>query len=215
MKRSVSLPLCIVGAMLLGVPAAHAVTLTFDDIDYDYLAESYVENGVLVKGNGQLGVYTQGSIYLSDGGTGAPQYLSFTTGGLFDVLSFDLMSYGFKTAEPFENVLLTAYHPEGPVETKTFQMGPNYLDTSTIVPGPMFTNLTEFVIGFAELPPWWDGSTETPAGNYCYDNPCTDFEVDNVALNFVTPAIVPLPAGLVLLASAIAGLGFVRRSQKT
>lgn len=78
-----------------------------------------------------------------------------------------------------------------------------------------FTNLTKFVIGFAELPPFWEAGEEPPTGNYCYDNSCTDFEIDNVALNLLTPAIVPLPAGLVLLTSAIGGVGFVRRLQKT
>ena len=142
MKGSFSISLCISGAILFGVPAAQAVTLTFDGIDYDYLEQSYVENGVLVQGNRELGGYTQGSIYLSDGGTGAPQYLSFTTGGLFDVLSLDLISYGFKTAEPYENVLLTAYHPKGPVETKTFSWVARMRPEAVRVFRPVFRRAT-------------------------------------------------------------------------
>lgn len=199
---------------------AQAATMTFDNLT-DPFATSYSENGITATGDGDMGMYSTGSVHIDDGGTSAPSQVTFTmAAGAFDAVSFDLRPIGFylEYTDPagnlsmpsWANVQVQGFSGINLVSSLTFDMGQT---PTTITLNSMFRNLTSLTIGIL-FPDWIYQNLPANASVYC-DSPCSHFEIDNVTLNAVNPAPVPLPAGLPLAASGLAVLaGLARRRSR-
>lgn len=209
---------CLLAAPLAAVLAsqAPAATMTFDNL-IDPFATSYTENGITATADGDMGMYSTGSLHIDDGGTSAPSMARFTMGaGAFDAISFDIRPIGFylEYTDPagnlslptWANVQVQGFSGINLVSSLMFDMGKGQTPY-TVTLGSVFSNLTALTISIV-FPDWIYKNLPPDADVYC-DNPCSHFEIDNVTLTAVTPAPVPLPAGLPLAASALAALGAV------
>ena len=212
---------------------ASAATMTFDDYNFasaDFLSRSYIEAGITAKGNAPLiegfGRGGGDAIYIADGGWGGPTSLTFTMEGVFDAISFDLTPSIFnyfvgKTANEvlrgkasrssFVNVRVQGYGEAGIKAVTSFNMG-TVLEAQTYVLGTAFASLTSLVIGFEAVPAGFGQAVKLGPKRFgaCTDSPCSRYTVDNVTL-----APVPLPAGLAMMASAIAALTAAGRRRRS
>jgi len=199
------------------VAQAQASTMTFDNLT-DPFATSYTEAGITATGNGDMGMYSTGTVHIDDGGTSAPSSVTFTmAAGAFNAVSFDILPLGFSfeycdpsgacTYPSFANVQVQGFNGISLVSSLIFDMGQG-LQPYTVALGSVFSNLSSLTISIL-YPTWAFQNLPQGATAWC-DSPCSHFEIDNVTLNAVTPAPVPLPAGLPLAASALAALGATR-----
>ena len=217
--RSTTVFLSSIATSLLLAAPGQAATMTFDDLEF--LSTSHFEDGIVAKaGMGQFngsGDYDdEGTAHLDDGGTPNPAFVTFTMGGLFTAMSFDLIPLGFAfyDCEPedgvkcsptsFPNVKVSGFNGGAAVASMIFDMSTTF---GPILFSDDLKNLTSLVIGFADI----------PAEGYCDGAPCSHFRIDNVVLDGppATPAEVPLPAALPLLAvglGALAAMGRRRRA---
>ena len=224
MTKTFSAALAAATVLSAGLPA-QAATMTFDNLT-DPFATSYSENGISATGDGDMGMYSTGSVHIDDGGTSAPSQVNFTmAAGAFDAISFDLRpigSYlalcdddtGICTNPRFPNVRVDGFSGMDLVSSLIFDMGEGS-SPYTVALESVFKNLTSLTISIVYPIALLQNP---PAGmsSWC-DNPCSHFDIDNVTLNAVTPAPVPLPAGLPLAASGLVALGAMalrRRSRR-
>lgn len=198
-----------VAAAMLAASAAGAATVTFDDLpDEGEQLESFSEDGVLVTASGGALAFfgLPGRAHLDDGGTGFASSLSFSTGGKFSAVALEIApsSNAYKVcADPdgiedcsplsFANVAVTGFADGSTIASDAFDMS---AVSGVFTFGAAFAGLDRLVIGFSPPP-------SAPAGRFvfCFDSPCTHFDLDSVTL-----APVPLPASGALLAFALAGL---------
>ena len=214
MTKTFSAALAAATLLSAGLPA-QAATMTFDNLT-DPFATSYSENGITATGNGDMGMYSTGSVHIDDGGTSAPSQVNFTmAAGAFDAISFDLQPLGFSlelcddgtgicTSPSFENAKVEGFSGATLVASLLFDMGPGS-SPYTVALSSAFRNLPSLTISVV-YPVALLQSPPAGMSSWC-DSPCSHFEIDNVTLNAVTPAPVPLPAGLPLAASGLVALG--------
>lgn len=211
---------CLLAAPFAAILAskAPAATITFDNLT-DPFATSYTENGITATANGDMGMYSTGNLHIDDGGTSAPSMALFTmAAGAFDAVSFDIRPIGFYleycedsadgtsscSYPSFANVQVQGFSGTNLVSSLSFDMGTSQTPY-TFALDQTFSNLTSLTIGIL-FPDWIFGNLPANASAWC-DNPCSHFEIDNVTLNAVNPAPVPLPSGLPLAATALGVLG--------
>lgn len=188
---------------------AQAATMTFDNLT-DPFATSYLENGITATADGDMGMYSSGTLHIDDGGTSAPSTVTFSMAKAFSALSFDLRPIGFYlsicddesggcTSPTFPNVRVEGFSGAGLVSSLLFDMGAGNTPRNVTL-GSTFSNLTSMTISIVYPLALLQNP---PAGTSAWcDNPCSHFELDNVTL-----APVPLPAGLPLAASGLVALG--------
>ena len=191
-----------------------AATMTFDNVNLDYMAQTYSEDGIFASGNGNLGLYARSMLHFDDGGTSAPSTVTFSMGILFNAVSFLLDPWNFDFLVRFEdgsylqptymNVLVQGYRGAALVSDLKFDMGSSP-DPYKVKLGSTFSNLSSLVISI--LDPNFAEYRAMPGVRYAgFCAPCSHFSIDNLKL-----APVPLPAGLPLAASGLALLAFIAR----
>ena len=198
-----------------------AATMGFDYLSTfssDFTGRTYEENGIKATTNGPLFesfFRSPDSLYLANSGWGGATKVTFTTGSQFNATSFDLQPSVFdyvirntKTGRirqaSYRNVHVAGYSDSGLAVELAFNMG-KVMSPQTVLLGEAFSNLTSLVIGFKEPKLGKIGRNRVAECSA----PCSRFRLDNVAL-----APVPLPAGLGLMATALAGLAFVTRRRR-
>lgn len=202
-------------ASWLAVGASQAATMTFDGIGFP--GTTWVENGITATGDGDVFAFNvPNTAHLDDSGTPYASQISFTTGGLFDAASFDLLPTGFDyqvcdatyttcTSKTYANVQVQGFLGGSLVSQLLFKMG---TAASTITLGTAFAGLDKLVIGFGPMP--FLGTFPNGSEGIC-GFPCSHFSIDNVTLTQATPAAVPLSSSAAFLAMAIGGIGLIRR----
>ena len=184
--------LTVVFLVLLVAPAGAAV-MTFKDIQFVGPSNGdYQEAGITASSNMWLGYFdTPGTAHLDDSGTSNAQFISFTMGGRFSAVQFDILPLDifFCAAggsglcnDPYDNVSVRGFRDGALVAEDTFFGGES---PNTHVFSSDYVNLDELIIG-ALLP-------DLALGGFCLEAPCAHFNIDNVKLN-----PVPLPAALPL-----------------
>ena len=199
-------------AMLLATTAAPAATMTFANLpDEGAQLLGYSENGIKAKAIGGVVAYEgqTGFAHLDDSGTGLASGLDFTTGGLFDAASFDLVSWGYNFWFPpgplSDNILVTGFLNGSVVSQASFILSDIAGSLQSFTLGSAFAGIDRFRIELLY-----------PVNVAMCDAPCGHFDLDNVTLNGVAPALVPLPAGGLLVATgiiALVGAGRRRRAK--
>lgn len=196
---------------------ANAATMTFTNVNLDPLANTYSEDGILVSGNGDLGIGAGSALHFDDGGTSSPSTVAFSMATHFNAVSFlpDPVNFDFLVRlddgsylQPtYLNALVQGFRGAALVSNRTFDMGAAP-DAFTVNLGTMFNNLTSLVIGIL-LPDFaaYQAMPGVARAETCA--PCSHFNVDNVTL-----APVPLPAGLPLAASGLALLALISRRRR-
>lgn len=197
----------LAAALSLAVPA-RAATITFDALpDEGAQLTSYTENGITATaGSGSLAWFTApGAAHVDDSGTGFTSDITFTTGGVFDAVSFTLTSLGYSMlnapAPVADNILVTGYAGGNLVAGANYTLSSVVGTVQNILLGPAFASIDALTIRLLY-----------PRRVTSCGAPCGDFD-----LNDVTLAPVPLPAsGLLLGAAALAltGGAFRRRSRR-
>ena len=206
---------------------APAATMTFGNlgaaVTNDFLTKTYSEDGITGSANGFLVdslLRGADSLYVADGGWGGPTRMIFTMASAFNAVSFDLtpsiFSYfvtntrsGVTKPSSYVNVRVEGFGVNGLTAVTSFNMG-TVQSVTTYVLGAAFSNLTSLVIGFEPTPSF---GKPVPVGPnrvaQCTDVPCSRYRLDNITL-----APVPLPATLMLMMAALAGLGLAARRSK-
>lgn len=201
--------------------AASSATMAFDHLSTfanDFQGKKYTENGIVATGNGPMfeSYYRSvNQLYLANSGWGGSTAVTFTMNSIFNAVSFDLTPSVFdyfirntKTgavgASSYSNVRVAGYNSAGIVAELVFNMG-TIMTQKTYSLGAAFSNLSRLVIGFQ------DPVLGNVGGNKvaeCFA-PCSRYRLDNVIL-----APVPLPAGMVLMLTALAGMAVATRRRK-
>jgi hypothetical protein len=203
---------------------APAATMTFDNlgsaVSDNFLTKTYKEDGITGTGNGFLFdslLRSADSLYMADGGYGGPTRMIFTMTSAFNAISFDLTpsifsffvtntQSGKSKLSSFVNVRVEGFDADGLRAVTSFNMGTVQTATTYLL-GAAFANLTSLVIGFEPIPGFGVPVAVGPNKvGQCTDVPCSRYRIDNVTL-----APVPLPASVLLMLSALAGLGFAAR----
>lgn len=189
--------------------AAGAVTVTFDGLPYvNPLGPGvYIENGVTVSGDGDLGYYdTPGALHVDDSGTAVSSNVTFAMTGPFVPVSFEIRGLGSAfcgtdaecssgPGQPYGNLVVSA--ESGGSMTFEDRLYSGDLGVVSSYFFPVGLGLVDSMRISAVLP---DGQ--------CWNYPCGHFNIDNVTL-----APVPVPAAGLLLLGAIGGIGFVARGR--
>ncbi|MGB3147622.1 MAG: hypothetical protein WBA91_07680 [Paracoccaceae bacterium] len=181
--------------------SASAATITFATLpDEGALATSYSENGILATATGGLLAFVTGPglAHIDDAGTSLTNAVNFTTGGLFDAISFDLISLGYDfigTPGGFpNNIVVTGFLGGSSMTSATFLLSDVPGQAQSFLLGPAFMGIDLLRIALSYP------ATGAPCGA-----PCGHFDLDSVTL-----APVPLPASLWILASGGLMLAGVR-----
>ena len=206
--RVIATFLTLMIAVFAAVPASAAV-MTFKDLPFAGPSNGdYVESGITASSARWLGFFdSPGTAHLDDSGTSIAQFITFTTGGRFDAIQFDILPFSTDFCavggsglcnDPYDNVSVRGFRDGALVAEEIFFGGE---DPSTYIFSAEYANLDQLVIG-ALLP-------STSLGGICINAPCGHFNIDNVELN-----PVPLPAALPLFSAALgllSWLGWRRR----
>lgn len=197
--------------VMLAAASAQAAVMTFKDLPQgpDPAISPYVEDGITMTAvNGDLGsfvIYPE-SEHLDDSGTPFPTTVSFTMAIRFDAFSLDVLALGsnycadetqMACGDPYDNVKIEGVRDGSVVAESTFYMGSEG-STTTVLLGALFSNLDALLV--SALQPDFAVIGGSCTGGF--SPPCAHFNIDNVRLD-----PIPLPAGLPLLATALAGLG--------
>lgn len=189
-------------AMLLATTAAPAATMTFANLpDEGAQLLGYSENGIKAKAIGGVVAYEgqTGFAHLDDSGTGLASGLDFTTGGLFDAASFDLVSWGYNFWFPpgplSDNILVTGFLNGSVVSQASFILSDIAGSLQSFTLGSAFAGIDRFRIELLY-----------PVNVAMCDAPCGHLDLDSVTLNGVGPALVPLPAGGLLVGTGMIAL---------
>lgn len=192
---------------------ACGATMTFDKAlsPEDYFATySYVENGIKMVADRPLDpTFLGGVLHMDDGGTSASRHVTFTMGKRFRAVSFQVPWSSFNSficndetgeCEQFtsNNLLIEGFRGGKSVISQwinTDDVAPNSFQFSRAFTG--LTSIRLWLLGPQLL-------NRPGYTSFCADNPCSHFNLDNVTLS-----PVPVPAGLPLVGSAIAMLGFL------
>lgn len=207
--------------VLMQASVAPAATMAFDNLAVfanDFKGKSYTENGVTAVGNAPLFesyFRSKDNLYLANSGWGGSTAVKFSMDSVFNAVSFDLTpsvfdyfirntATGKTTAASYANVKVSGFNAAGLVAELVFNMG-TVMTQKTYLLGTAFSNLTSLVIGFKDPVL---GAVGKNLVAQC-SAPCSRFRLDNVSL-----APVPLPAGLVLMLSALAAMMFAARTRR-
>jgi hypothetical protein len=198
-------------ALLCGVQAAPATTVTFDRLADEFSAylepdggTTYREKGFVASTSGGVLAWDQtpGAAHIDDAGTGFTSDVTFThkTGGIFDAISFNIISAGFADPAntPDETIRVTGTKANGKTVSKVFDLSSVFGTLQTLVLGTKFRELVSVTIASVY---------RDPGETFCA--PCSHFDLDSATFDVVGE--VPLPAGAGLLIGAVAGLIVVRR----
>ncbi|MSO54628.1 MAG: hypothetical protein EXQ90_05830 [Rhodospirillales bacterium] len=203
--------LCIAGFAIVAMglvpgaaPTAQAAVMSFSGIGDGCPGipnDPYTESGITARGTSDgLSSWTRpGSAHLDTGGSTCPSGVEFTTGGLFDAISAEIFPLtptaycseaGTECSDPYENVLWQGFVGGVVVASDQFWMGDG---PSTYAFGDAFRGLDKLVVRIL-LP------NVATVGGWCFDSPCSHFDLDNVTLALLpAPMISPMrpPAGAV------------------
>lgn len=213
--------LTVLALVAANASAAPAATMGFDNLAQfanDFSGKSYIEDGIKATGNAPLfeSYYrSTNSLYLADSGWGGSSKVTFTMANLFNAVSFDLTASMFEyyirntktgasVLSSFANVRVSGYNATGLAAELVFNMG-TVMKQKTYLLGTAFSNLSSLVIGFEDP---FIGKVGRNKVAECFA-PCSQYRIDNVTL-----APVPVPAGLPLMLTAMAGMAFVSRRRK-
>ncbi len=199
----------IVSAAAMTFSAADAATMTFDALpDEGAQLTTYTENGITANAlGGVLGFFNDpGFAHIDDSGTGFAFGADFTMAGLFDAVSFSLVSFGFNFFErpgPLaDNLFVSGYLGDTQVGSASFALGDAFSAQSFTL-GSAFAGISRLRIELLY-----------PISEAFCDAPCSHFDLDSVTLNGVGIAPVPLPPTLALTAAAGIGLWGLRRRRR-
>ncbi len=204
--------LLVVAALILApsVSFGSTVTLTFDDLPSggDTGPREIVEKGVTIGGYSSS--FESKSVHIDDGGTSWSDYVDFSTGAKFDILSVDILGLGQElyrndTPKRFKNVLFEGFRNGMLVRSWAFSTGLRK-KTFTRKFGGRFIDLDLFKISANR------NYSKSPRA-HCIDSPCGHFSVDNVVVRKQEPSPVPLPGSLPMLAVGFAGFGIWARKR--
>ena len=219
--------------MVSGTAYAITKTVTFTGLPPElFPGETFIENGVTVSGGpvDSVGSFTiPNTAHLTDTGSGFASILSFTTGGLFDFKSIDILTLGTEffvdgVNAGYDNVQITGLLNGKETGSQLFSTGTLDMVTLQITDsnvGQGFMGIDELLVSSlfpADLlnpsgGPTFGGMTIGGKFLECLDAPCGDFSIDNLVLATST-AVVPLPASILLLLTGIAGLGIIGRRRR-
>lgn len=199
-------------AVALQVDCANAAVMTFDNPLLLSYATSYSEDGIHADGGGgRIGpFFLPGTAHMDDAASGYASVIRFTMDREFNAVSFDIFPTGFNylvctdggavcSAASYANIQVSGFSNGSLVAQSVFEMfgGRFTLDSA-------FQNIDSFVIGVRNPP--FTGTLPDGSEAFCWDYPCSHFDIDNVTL-----APVPLPSGGLLLVSALGGLVLMQR----
>jgi len=225
--------------VLLHGISASALTVTFDDIQpaikpIPAYPDTYTENGVTASSPAGLGYWSRvGAIHLDDSGTGIASTVGFTTGGLFNPVSFDIFALGTTVFSdilnlvdgtettvlgiPYDDVrILGLRNGEQVAEERfssaafsTYFFNPHeFLDIDKLIISAVYPESSFFESMQSDLQVQYpDYLVEVG----CFGGPCSHFDIDNLTLN---PArAVTEPASLSLLLLGLLLLLIARRTK--
>ncbi|MEO8410038.1 MAG: hypothetical protein ABI478_05660, partial [Propionivibrio sp.] len=198
--------------------------------------KTYTENGITARVSDAVDLgYSgrPGRLHLDDSGTSIADTVAFSTGGLFNAVSFDLPPYAptqlyFEFSDPvdsswivvpgipYANVGVRGFR-DGAVVAEdnfyseavtTYSFDPlRFAGIDSLTISSQLPGLAELDAIEAELLIEYPGITDTYLR--CFDRPCGHFNIDNLSLEAV--AAVPLPGSLPLIALGLVVLGIARR----
>lgn len=201
-------------ALTLGATGpATANTVTFDSLpDYGTVLGSggsgspFVEDGITVTAtNGILAQYfTAGTAHLDDSGTDITSGLIFTMASPFAAVGFSLISLGYDfldVPDPLsDNILVTGFSGGNAVASAGFTLSEIFGQVQSFALGPAFAALDALLIEIVQ-----------PQNSALCGAPCGHLDLDQVEL---TPAAVPLPPALPMLAAAGLALAALSRRRR-
>ncbi len=180
-------------------------TMSFGSLpDEGAMASSYSENGITVSGlDGTLAWFTApGALHVDDAGTGLASTLRFVTGGLFDAAGFTLTSLGYnfqgKRDRLTDNLFVSGFLGGALVGSASYILEDESGTVQSILLGAAFAGIDRLEIALTY-----------PVNRGTCDAPCGHFDLNDVTLNNIAPAAVPLPAGGGLLAFVLGGVGLL------
>ncbi len=198
----------VLGAALAGglafAPIGNAATMTFTDVpDGSADLTSYQEDNISAFSPYLVGwVNEPGFAHMNSVGFGSQISFGLLAGGLFDAAGFNFFSNGYSfVGDPPEQppmLTVTGYLDFGAVATASFLISSISGMAQSIVLGNAFAGIDQLTITMPSYP-----------FEFC-DFACVAIDLDNITLNPVTPAPVPLPASGALLGGAallLAGAG--------
>ena len=192
-----------VAIFAVGTVPAGAATMSFDNLpDEGASLASYSENGITATGlSGVLANLTgPGSLHMDDAGTAMTSAIRFVTGGLFDAQGFTLTSFGYnftgKRGRLTDNIFVSGFLGGALVGAASYIMEDESGTVQAVLLGAAFTGIDGREIALTY--PTITGSCAAPCGHV---------DRNDVTLNDVTPAPVPLPATGGLLAFVLGGIG--------
>ena len=197
---------------------AHALTIidfdAFPFTETSLFEPVYYEDGYTISLVGTSGSIIEpdpgfggGGLHFDDSGTLLVQEMTLTAPFVFDVFSFELFpsdsKFGYLDGIDFiqvgyENVYLEATTRDGIEYRETFDF---FKRNGEVELDGNYRNLARFTIGILS-----GGSFEYPVDPtepFCTNDPCSHFDVDNIAVRAVPPSAIPLPT---TAGSMIAGL---------
>jgi hypothetical protein len=187
--------------------SATAATMTFGDVpDGSADVTLYQENGITAFSPFLVGwVNEPGFAFMSSAGFGSQIDFTLGNGGLFDASGFDFYSNGYSFAgDPPEQppmLTVTGYLDFGVVATASFLISSVVGKAQSILLGSAFAGIDQLSITMPSYP-----------FEFC-EFDCVAIDLDNITLNAVTPAPVPLPAsGAALGGAALLLAAFARRT---
>jgi hypothetical protein len=201
--------LLYLAAALGSASTAGATTITFDMLPDEgqiysggLAGNTYTENGITVtSGTGLLASHAlSGAAHIDDSGTPFTSDVTFTMATPFDATGFSLLSRGYALFAPppqlLDNVFVTGLRGGSVVASTSFAM----LDTVGAVQNILLDDTFGLLDALrVELAYVYDAAD-------C-DAPCAHFDLTSATLVPIAP--VPVPAGGLMLAGLLLGLGML------